>query len=283
MKILNYSIFNKQTTISKQIATKNNFVKSILEITMRDENIYKIYELDNLYTKQNLEYISNIIHTNGELMRIQKKIVKYISNKELKRTVTPVSMTLQDNSNKLYEQIHTNYTDMNSLLILHFSYPKIDKIIYDYLNNVSSDKDIDYQEMLQQLQKKCSFIDIRKFFLLGCNLNSEILFPTEKSKITIKYNTAISFRETNRIPMFINLLMSVCIWGIHILFENNYVKHILFFNPFRDILLLNFRNAIKGCTKIDFFVALPYTDEIVNNSKNRIKYINDAINERYSI
>ena len=284
MKILNYNLTTKQTNISKQIAMKNIFVKDILDITARDENVFQIYELDFLYTKQNLEYISKIINTHINLMDIMGQIVKYTPNKEIKRLATPTSMILQTQCNLLYNIInkYEDFKNLNSLLLLHFPYPKVDKLMTEYIEKYPNTV-LDYADIMKQLKDKCSTIDIRKFILLGCNLNSDILFPDEKKhKLpSLRVDSTLTFKETKKIPMFINMMMSFCVWGFHILFEQNYIKHILFFNPYSDILLLNYRKSAQGCSKVDFFVALPYTENIINNMSARTKYITQAIKEHY--
>lgn len=266
MKILNYNILTHQLLPSKQQAIKNAYVKDILNITMRDKDIFKVFELDLLYDNQNnLNNISNIIQTNSTLMNLMSNIVQYIPNKEIKRLSMPVSMTLQDISNNLYNQLYKQeiYNNINSLLLLHCPYPKVDKLLIQHIND-KIESESQYIDVLKKLKSQCPMIDIRKFFFLGLYLHPENLFTIN-----------------NKIPTFINMLMSICVWGIHILFEYNQVKHIMFFNPYGDTLIFHYRKHTSGCSKVDIFIALPYTDEMINNPNARIRYISKAINEHY--
>ena len=273
MKILNYNIITHQLLPSKQIALKNIFVKDILNVIMRDKNIFKVFELDSLYKEQkNLNNISNIIKTNTTLMNLMSNMVQGIPNKEMKRLAMPISMTLQDIGHNLYKQLYKqeNFNNINSLLLLHCPYPKIDKLLVKYINTYSHTQ-LEYKNILKQLKSQYPTIDIRKFFFLGLYLDPENLFPILSNKEL----------KNNRIPIFINALMSICIWGIHILFEDNNIKHIMFFNPYGDILIFYYRKHSSGCSKVDVLIALPYTDEIINNSNVRMNYINKVIKEHY--
>lgn len=272
MKMLNYNIMTHQLALSKQAAMKNLSVKNILNITMREENIFKVFELDEMYQNPKvLDYTAKIIQAHNTLMEIMQQIVQYTPSKEAKRLATPISMELQDSSTMLYKQIYKQYNNINSLLLLHCPYPTVDKLIAKYFedNPYSS---LEYEDILKKLEPSCSTIYIRKFIMLGLYLHPEKLFPMDIDN---------NYQQTNKIPKFINMLMSICVWGIHILFEQNYVKHIMFFNPYDDVLLLYYRKSAKGCSKVDFFIALPYTDDIVNNSNIRLKYINKLIQEHY--
>lgn len=278
MKMLNYNIQTHQILPSKQLAIKNLFIKNILNITMREENIFKVFELDSLYKNSTiLENLSNIIQKHDTLMDIMQKIAQYTPNKEAKRIAMPISMKLQDFSMNLYKQISQQYNNINSLLLLHCPYPTVDKLIAKYFKEHPYNS-LEYEDILKKLEPQCSNIYIRKFMMLGLCLHPEKLFPTEHK---INNNNNNKYYETNKIPKFINMIMSICVWGIHILFEQNYLKHIMFFNSYDDILLLHYRKLSSGCSKIDFFIALPYTDDIVNNPNNRIKYINELIHEHY--
>lgn len=284
MKILNYDLWTSSTTISKQAAMKNTFVKNILDITIHDENIYKIYEFDSFFNLKNLQYISNIISTNGILMNIMQNIISYMPMKEIKKMATPVSMTLQDNCSAIYKQFY-NYNDykhINSLLLLHFPYPKVDKLISNYFKQHTYQKienDEQYEQLLDKLRPQCSTIDIRKFIFLGCNLNAELLFNDAKSNKITCSDAFTVYRETKKIPYFLNILMNTCVWGMHCLFDRGQIIHILFFNPYNDILLLYYRRNASGCSKVDFFVSVPL--EHAKTSQNKLSYINQAIQQHY--
>lgn len=276
MKMLNYNIMTHQLLPSKQPAIKNLFVKNILNITMREENIFKVFELDEIYKNPKvLDYMAKMIQTHNTLMEIMQQIVQYTPSKEAKRLATPVSIKLQDFSNVLYKQISKQYNNINSLLLLHCPYPTVDKLIAKYFEK-NPYTSLDYEEILKKLEANCSTIYIRKFIMLGLSLLPEKLFPINEKIVSNE-----RYQQTNKIPQFINMLMSICVWGIHILFEQNHLKHIMFFNPYDDVLLLYYRKSTKGCSKVDFFIALPYTDEVVNNSNVRLKYISKLIQEHY--
>lgn len=284
MKVLNYNISSKELTISKQVALKNIFVKDILDVTMRDNNIFNIYELDNMYTPQNLNILSQIAASHIDFIHIMHKIVNRASNKEAVKIATPLSMHLQGLYNKLYkEALKYQATDLNSFLLLHFPYPKVDKIMMKYIED-HPHSTLEYNEIINLLRPQCSTIDIRKFLFLGCAINYNQLFPSatniiEKSKIEI--DRQIYLKETNRIPDFLNILMGFCVWGMHVLFERGSIKHILFFNPYNDIIILNYRRGSSGCTKVDFFIAVPLDQVNSNDEIIRTQQIHKFISDNY--
>lgn len=282
MKILNYDLENHTIQVSKQVAMKNPFVKSILDITMRDKNIYHIYELDQIFNNtKNLELLTSITETHPTLIKIVEKIVNNISNKETKRLSTPVSMELQTLSTQLYKQVQ-NFSNINSLLLLHFPYPKVDKLINKYFDEHSYNT-LTYKEILEYLHPQCSTIYIRKLLFVGGYINADLLFPP-KIRNNNQHNLHISdtttLRETNCIPSFLNILMNICIWGFHFLFEQNHLKHILFFNPYNDILLYHYKKSAMGCSKVEFFISVPL-EESINNNYSQNKYIEEALQEHY--
>lgn len=258
MKILNFNLSNATMSISRQAAMKNLFVKDFLDIIMRDKNVYHVYELDNLYTPDFLDLLGQLAITHVQCIDIIENIMQNISNKEVKRISTPVSLHAQNLCNKMYKYMQSNnLKEINSIFLLHFPYPKVDKLMTQYFHD-HPNTTLNYSEIMEELRPKCSTIDIRKFILLGSHLNADELFPqTNTISNPIYISSYMGLKETNKLPYILNILMNLCVWGIHILYENNYLKHFLFFNPYKDILQLNYRKNVAGCSKVDFFISVP--------------------------
>ena len=262
MKILYYDTDNQELLISKKHADKNKQLNKILQFSINDPTIEHIYECDNLI-KDNLALFNQLLNFNTKYYRITNNyLINHMSKNDIKKSFMSLSIDSQNICNKLItiiKQYDNDFNQINNLIIACLIQEKYQNL---FIKFIKENKNMTKQDLMTAFYKQYPELKTQHIFIFANKIDNINLFHKSQNAANIINHTQgyTAMRPVDDTPYMLNGLLYDSTWGYHISFDNNYLKQFIYYAN-DSIFITQYRKNVVGCTKLDFFVAIPHPDD----------------------